>query len=362
MRGTTLQYLHVSEYGKICANSPEKSREIRTGALQTVGEEGFVFIESTAEGQEGHFYELCQRAQAEAKSNEDITPRDWRFHFFPWWEHAEYSVATPENVTIAKELTEYLDRTEAAIGRELTPGQRAFYAQVEADTFDDMAREYPATPEEAFAAAIEGAYYAAQMARVDREQRVRDVSYDPLLDVETWWDLGVDDETAIAFVQRHGREIRVIDYYAASGEGLAHYAKVLKDLSNDRDYRYSRHVLPHDVKVRELGTGKTRQEMAEAMGIRPIEVAPKLELGDGIEATRAMLSRCYFDTTRTAPLVKALRRYRKAWDAKREVFRNQPLHDENSHPADAFRTGATAPEPVAFGFDGPLKARKFATA
>ena len=75
-----------------------------------------------------------------------------------------------------------------------------------------------------------------------------------------------------------------------------------------------------------------------------------------------MLSRCYFDTTRTAPLVKALRRYRKAWDAKREVFRSQPMHDEYSHPADAFRTGAIAPEPVSFGFDGPMTARKFATA
>ena len=363
MRGTTLSYLHVSEYGKICATSPEKSREIRTGALQTVGEEGFVFIESTAEGQEGHFYELCQRAQIEGKSDAEISARDWRFHFFPWWEHAEYSVANPETIVIPKELTEYLDRVEGEIGRKLTPGQRAFYAQVEADTSDDMSREYPATPEEAFAASIEGAYYASQMARIDREQRVRDVPYDPLLDVETWWDLGVDDETAIVFVQRHGREIRVIDYYANSGEGLAHYAKTLRDLSNDRGYRYARHVMPHDIAVRELGTGKTRQEVAETMGIRPIEVAPKMELGDGIEAVRNLLSRCYFDLTRTAPLVKALRKYRKAWDAKREVFRSMPLHDENSHPADAFRYGAVAPEPISFGFsDGPLKGRKFATA
>ncbi len=359
MRGTTLSYLHISEYGKICATSPEKSREIRTGALQTVGEEGFVFIESTAEGQEGHFFELCQRAQ---QNTSDVSARDWKFHFFPWHEHHEYSVEKPDSVVINKELTSYFDRLETTIGKTLTPGQRAFYAQVEADTAGDMAREYPATPDEAFAAAIEGAYYAGQMSRIDREQRVREVPYDPLLDVETWWDLGMDDETAIWFVQRHGREIRLIDFYAASGEGLAHYAKALRDLSNERGYRYSRHVMPHDVAVRELGTGKTRQEVAETMGIKPIEVAPKMELADGIEAVRNILSRCYFDVTRTAPGVKALRRYRKAWDAKREVFRTMPLHDENSHPADAFRYGAVAPEPVSFSSDGPLKARKFATA
>ena len=207
-----------------------------------------------------------------------VSARDWKFHFFPWHEHHEYSVEKPDSIVINKELTSYFDRLETTIGKTLTPGQRAFYAQVEADTAGDMAREYPATPDEAFAAAIEGAYYAGQMSRIDREQRVREVPYDPLLDVETWWDLGMDDETAIWFVQRHGREIRLIDFYAASGEGLAHYAKALRDLSNERGYRYSRHVMPHDVAVRELGTGKTRQEVAETMGIKPIEVAPKMEL------------------------------------------------------------------------------------
>jgi hypothetical protein len=137
----------------------------------------------------------------------------------------------------------------------------------------------------------------------------------------------MDDEMAIWFVQRVGREIRLIDYYANSGEGLAHYAKVLKRAP----YNYSRHIGPHDIEVRELGTGKSRKETAEEMGLRPFEVAPKLEVQDGIEAVRNLLPRCWFDAEKCADGIRALKNYRKDWDENRGVWLPRPRHDWASH-------------------------------
>ena len=91
-RGGTLQILHISEYGKICAKFPERAREIRTGALNTIQSGQLVFVESTAEGQEGGFYSICQAAQAKQRLSTPLTPLDFKFHFFPWWTSHEYSL------------------------------------------------------------------------------------------------------------------------------------------------------------------------------------------------------------------------------------------------------------------------------
>jgi phage terminase large subunit len=152
------------------------------------------------------------------------------------------------------------------------------------------------------------------------------------------WDLGINDTMSIWFVQVHQHEIRVIDYYESSGEGLAHYAKVL----HEKPYVYSRHVVPHDIEVRELSTGKSRREALETLGVRPLEIVPALDVNDGIQAVRAILPRCWFDREKTDKGVKALSLYRKAWDEKNKVFRTMPLHDWASHPSDAFRMGAIA--------------------
>jgi hypothetical protein len=161
----------------------------------------------------------------------------------------------------------------------------------------------------------------------------------------------MDDETSIWFIQRHRREIRVIDYYANSGEGLAHYAKVLKE----RPYTYARHATPHDMEVRDFsGEGKSRKEVAEGLGLRPIEVVKRHEPADGIQAVRDLLPRCWFDEKKTADGRKALKSYRKQWNDERACFSNIPRHDWASHPADAFRTGAMAKEPAGESWDRPL--------
>jgi hypothetical protein len=192
-----------------------------------------------------------------------------------------------------------------------------------------------------FSAALVGAYYGRQMSDAEKEGRIGNVPYEPNLRVETWWDLGVGDSTAIWFVQRYQREIRVIDYYEMSGEGLSHYAKVLQA----KPYVYSRHIAPHDIEVREFGTGKTRRETAAGLGIRFI-LAPNIGIEDGIDAVRAMLPRCMFDMKKCDRLIEALRQYRKAWDDKNRRFQDHPHHDWASHAADAGRYGAVTRDPA----------------
>jgi hypothetical protein len=190
-----------------------------------------------------------------------------------------------------------------------------------------------------FTAPNAGAYYSALLDTAEREGRICRVPHDPMLRVETWWDLGMDDATAIWFVQHlpHAGEIRVIDYLEASGEPLAYYAQQLQA----RGYTYSAHRLPHDVQVRELGSGKTRLETLRALGLAPIHPGKAMPVADGINAVKLILPRCYFDAERTVLGRKWLRRYRREWIEDREVWSSKPVHDASSHAADAFREGAS---------------------
>ena len=186
-----------------------------------------------------------------------------------------------------------------------------------------------------FQAAITGSYYGALIEKLEAENRVEEVSYDESLDVETWWDLGLNDSTAIWFAQRYKGEIRLIDFYENAGEGLDHYAKVL----DTKGYEYSKHIAPHDIKVRELGNyGKSRLESALELGIA-FEVAPKLSIEDGIEAVRKALPNCWFDKNKCSKGIEYLKAYQKKWDEKNQCFRNKPMHNYASHCADSFRTG-----------------------
>jgi len=192
--------------------------------------------------------------------------------------------------------------------------------------------EYNQEFECSWTASIKGAYYSTQMAEAEREGRIMTVPYERNLPVQTAWDLGVGDSTSIWFFQVHGPEVRIIDYYEASGEGLPHYAKVLQD----KQYVYGTHWAPHDIVVRELGSGKSRLETARVLGIT-FRVAPHLPVDDGIDAVRNLLPRCWFDSLRCNEGIRALRNYRKEYDERRMEYKTRPLHDWSSHAADAFR-------------------------
>jgi len=200
-----------------------------------------------------------------------------------------------------------------------------------------------------FTAAVSGAYYGKLISKAEKENRIGNVPVDEHVGVETWWDLGIGDSTAIWFAQRIGEEIHLIDYYENSGESLAHYADVL----DEKGYAYERHIAPHDIMARELGTGKSRFEVSQDLGI-DFEVAPKLEVDHGIESVRNALPNCWFDREKCKLGLDALRQYRKQWDEKNQVFKNKPLHDWCSHAADSFRYGCVHDPVDTTDWDRPI--------
>lgn len=198
-----------------------------------------------------------------------------------------------------------------------------------ADTYE---QEYECS----FDAAIKGAFYADELRRAAEEGRIGKVPIDRGLQVDTAWDLGVSDSTAIWFVQTLGKERRIIDYYESSGVGLDHYAAVLKE----KGYVYRDHYFPHDIAVKELSTGRSRVETLKQLGITA-RVVEQSAVMDGINAVRRMLDQCWFDEDRCGRGVEALKQYRREYDDKLKDWKLRPLHDWTSHGADALRTYAT---------------------
>jgi phage terminase large subunit len=219
--------------------------------------------------------------------------------------------------------------------------------ELDAAKRDMTIEQYDQEFECSFDAAIVGSYYGREIAQAEREGRVRDLIVEPGIPVDCAWDLGIGDSTAIWFFQAVGGEIRLIDFYEASGFGLEHYAKILAD----RGYQHGVDYLPHDARVRELGTGRTRVETLIALGRAPVLV-PEHKVEDGINAARLCLPRIWFDGVKCAAGLEALRQYRADFDERTKAFKNKPRHDWTSHAADAFRYLAMAwqeraiPKPV----------------
>lgn len=184
---------------------------------------------------------------------------------------------------------------------------------------------------------VDGAIFFKEITNAQDEGRIAKVPHDPMLPVSTFWDLGVGDATAIWFAQTVGAEVRLIDYHEDSGEGLPYYAKIL----SGKPYNYAKHWAPHDIEVRELGTGKSRMEVAARLGIR-FQLVPRIGSGDAeaceerIHAARLMFNRCYFDAERCKAGLLALRSYARDFNQRLDEYKMTPLHNWASHGADAF--------------------------
>jgi len=195
-------------------------------------------------------------------------------------------------------------------------------------TPDQYAQEFECS----WVANVPGSIYGKYLEEAMEDKRITKVPYDHSLKVDTYWDLGIGDSTAIWFAQNDGRAINVIDYYENRNEGLPHYVDVLQR----KKYLYGDHIAPHDIEVRELGSGKSRREVAYDLGL-DFRVAPKLPLEDGIHAAQMLIPRCWFDSERCKLGLDALRHYHRAYNERTRSFRNSPVHDFSSHAADAFR-------------------------
>jgi hypothetical protein len=336
MRSSTLQYLHISEFGKVCAKYPDKAREIVTGSLNAIATGQHVFIESTAEGREGYFYEMCKQAQATRDAGKELSPLDFRFHFFPWHAHKGYRIEC-ESVELPSHMQGYFSRLEAILGHTLDSSQKAWYIKRMVTQGEDMKREFPSTAEEAFEVSNEGLYYGRQMVEARQDGRIRSVYYDANMPVHTAWDLGYNDSTAIWWYQVCGQEIHLLEYYENSGEPLTHYLQIVKS----KPYSYGKHIVPHDAAAHEYSTGLSRIEVARNQDI-VFTVAPNIAIIEGIDATRNLLNRCWFDEIKCADGIKALENYKKEWNDKHGCWSSRPLHNFASHGADAFRMMAVA--------------------
>ncbi|MCK5014284.1 MAG: hypothetical protein KAS66_10730 [Candidatus Omnitrophica bacterium] len=359
IRSGTVQRLHISEHAKICRKYPDKAEEIKTGSLNAIHPGNIVVIESTAEGRYGDFYDFCQIARKSQQEGRPLSKMDYKFHFFPWFWDAKNTLDI-DNVVITAEMQGYFDKIEGAeLGQDgsplrLTAGQKAWYVKKEAILGEKMLQEYPSTVEEAFQATIRGAYFATQMAGLRKRGQITTVPYEPGLPVNTAWDLGVrvsptsstGGATVIVFHQRHRLENRIIDYYINNDRPLSHYVKHLRE----KGYLYGTHYLPHDVGITSLSTGKTRLvTLRKLMPGERLIVNERSDLADGIETTRNFLPTCWIDEVKCAALINALDAYQRQPDDKHGGFKDKPLHNWASDPADGFRSLAVGYNPSTSG-------------
>ena len=198
----------------------------------------------------------------------------------------------------------------------------------EAMTSDQYAQEYECS----WVANVPGAIFGKELEAAMEEGRISRVPHDPTVKVDTFWDLGVGDSTAIWFIQSVGRAVHFIDCYENRGEGLPHYVSVL----SKKNYLYGDHFAPHDIEVRELGSGKSRREIAWDLGLN-FRVVPKLPLEDGLHAAQMLIPRCWFDAEKCKQGLVALRQYHRGYNERARSFRTTPVHDWSSHFADALR-------------------------
>jgi phage terminase large subunit len=204
---------------------------------------------------------------------------------------------------------------------------------VRQNDFEKRPENYDHIWEGAFLTHHEGAYYSLEMRDANAQGRITAVPYETRMPVITAWDLGIGDTTAIWFAQKVGPETRLIDHYETAGVGLDHYVRVLQQ----KGYIYDQHILPHDVRVRELGSGKSRLETLQSLGLNNIQIAPQLNVDDGIQAVRSLLATCWFDAEKCSHGIDALRAYHRDYDDNNRVWKGRPAHDWSSHSADAFR-------------------------
>ena len=329
LRSSTFQYLHISEFGKLCSRYPEKAREVVTGSLNTLSAGQYCFIESTAEGRDGAFFDMVCRSRAIQEMQGKLTPLDFRFFFFPWYKCPEYCLR--DSIPIPQETETYFKELEGK-GIGLYPAQKFWYVKKAETQNTDMMREYPSTPDEAFHTSLEGAYYSRQMLDVRKEKRIQNIPHDPTVLVHTSWDLGFGDSTSIWFFQICGKEVHLIEYYENSGEPLTFYLKQL----SERPYQYGSHLVPHDAAVHEYSTGLSRIEVARNLGFTFTKV-PDIGLDEGIDAVRYVLRKCRFDQEKCSYGIKALESYRRAWNESQGCWSSKPHHDQFSHSTDAFR-------------------------
>lgn len=341
MRSGTLQYLHISEYAWICTHAPQKAAEIKAGALETVHKDGVIFIESTYEGPNGDFPEMCEMAEQIRLSGRELGPLDYRIHFFPWHEKAS-NVTTPEFVELSHKDHHYFDKLERIFKKKISPEQRAWYTAKKKTLKHLMFKEHPSTLEEASVASVEGAYYATEMAQMREEGRICKVPYLEDYPVHSVCDLGLGGNMPWIFFQKVGLEVHIIDCFNLSEKddirgGAAFYKRMLDTKREENRYSYGKHFCPFDMNKGEIGTGETIYKTFLRQGITFHKLEQEKSALDGIQRLTNIFPSIYIDSEKCKDLITAWLCYHRIWLESSSRYDVQPAHDKSSHYADAGR-------------------------
>lgn len=342
LRSGTLQYLHVSEFGKVCAKFPDKAEEIITGALNTVAAGQFVYIESTAEGDYGHFYDMCMQCLSDI--GEELTELDYKLFFFPWYEHPGYRIDA--SIQIPQDLETYFEELESQ-DIKLDSKQKAWYSKKRATQKGKMKQEYPSTCSEAFEQVSEFAVYGEEIGSVIEDGRriTLPVSSKP---VDIFFDIGKStkaETTCVWFMQHNDPWHDFIDYYQNQLRPVGTYISEIRS----KGYNIRSWYIPHDADQKDysMETFKTRM-ISAGVAENDIIVVPRVDrVSTGIDKMKGLFSSCRFDDIKTAAGWKALKAYKYAWNERKAVM-GEPVHDWASHPSDAIRQFAQ-------GYSGELE-------
>lgn len=331
-RSTTLQRLHISEFGKIANKYPERARETKTGTLQAIAPGNTAVIESTAEG-DNVYKQMWDTALAYAG---ELTDKDFMPVFLSWVDDPD-CVLTRYQEPDARAVKYFAD-IEAQLNVELTQEQKNFWVAQFRELGNDIFQEYPATPEEAFLKNRDGTYYASLYLRLIRGRRREKANlYDPNLPVQVAVDLGRNDFFVLVFFQTYTDGWRIINNYKNTGMGIKHYCEVMDDLKSQLGYDISDIVLPHDAEVRDLTSDMTREEAFWKYGYKQTTIVDRTkDINNDRELVRQAMEDMYIDP-QAQYLIDCFLNYTKEWDERRGVWKDTHEHNDHSHGADAIR-------------------------
>lgn len=352
-RGGTLQFLHISEFGKVAVEKPEVAKEIISGAFNTIAPGQQIKIESTCHGTNGKFYEIVEEAKKKRLDGTPLTPLDFKLHFYGWMFRDDYRLPIG-SVVLTTEVIEYFAMLKAEHGVVVDGDQMAWYqSKLNLLGTDEMRSEFPSILDECFFKSIEGAIFKQEMSKARQERRVGfPVPHDPTRRVYTSWDKGMNersDRNSIWWFQHDGVRFRWIDYYENAGETLAHYANVVEEKRVARKFIYADHYGPHDLMQRVWAstglTAKTMKDVAAEVGIN-FTIVPRVDDKDiSVEAARRVLNNSWICQEHCSRGIEGLDNYRKTWDKVTGQWMTKPFHDWASNPADAFQCGSMGAVP-----------------
>ena len=362
LRSGTTHRLHISEYAKICADSPKHAREVRTGSIPSVPLNGMTVIESTGEGPEGDFYNKVLQSEATRDSGDNLSKRDYKLFFIPWWKHNDYRMPIG-SASISPEDEEYFDKIEADEDITLDQEQCEWYiATRDADYPEEhemMWQEYPSTLEECFQKSKEGHWFAKQMTDMRKTGRIKTLPVELQAPCWTFWDIGNTDGTAIWVIQRIGHEYRCIRFYEAWGEPYAHAIAWLQGLG----LVFEEMFLPHDAD--HVRQGKTANKSPRTMldelapGWRWTTVDRIDDITWGIQQTRDVMPMIWIDKDQCKEGIIHLDQYKKKWNTMQQRFIDVPnKEDGHSEAADALRQFGQAYASSILNIRKPTKTKK----